>query len=178
MRQSSMGPNGLLPRTTFVGLLWMTWASANLICFKGDLSDVASRAILIRMGKKILDSSFRSIYNIVRQNSTFESLKNSRERCHFMLGSLAVSVTSWTRLARFTSVLLHHEPTFFSNMTASRSTQIRIKKKKRRGEEGKDLWCTNRPTDRTTIRSMHTEIFVHFLRFRPTFVLVFLRFVP
>ena len=44
-----------------------------------------------------------------------------------------LSVTSWTRLARFTSVLLHHEPTFFSNMTASRSTQIRIKKKKKGG---------------------------------------------
>ena len=115
------------------------------------------------------------------KKSTFEYFKNGHERCHFMSGSLAVSIKSWMRPVRFTSVLLLYEPTFSllfvfkerTNMTASKSTQIRILKKGV-GEEGK-ISGANRPTDKTshTKHAYGNICIFSTLRSRPTFVLVF-----
>ena len=69
----------------------MIQKSANLLLFfLRDLSDVASRAILIRIGNNDLTAVFSLFMIWFVKKSTFESLKNGRGRCHFMSGSLAV----------------------------------------------------------------------------------------
>ena len=64
---------------------------------------------------------------------------------------------------------------FLQHYCYEKYSNSNLKIKKRVGVrvgEREELRYINRP-DRTAIRSMHMEIFVHFLRFRPTFVLVF-----
>ena len=97
MRQSMIRPSGLLPRPTFVGLLWKTRASANLICFKRRPKWCSIMGHIYKNGNKWLDSIFQSIYDLVCQKSTFESLKNACKHCNFISGSLSLSVTSWLR---------------------------------------------------------------------------------